>query len=387
MDITRSRDRLVATVALLALTFVSLASNATATPLQSADERAEMQALLRSLRAEETSPGAGITFGDGTDDVTLSSGTANILTGAPIRSSDKLRVGSDTKMFVAAVVLQLVDEGVLDLDVPVDQYVPGVLRYPAGKVPGDPAAYDGRTVTLRQLLQHTAGIADYGADLAYVMNPLHMILVPQPQHLLNYGLRTGPTHVPGTAWSYSNTNYTLIGMIIRATTGRTIGAEIRERIVEPLGLTNTFFAEPRQRTMPGSHVRGYLTELVPLDLTNWEPAVWGTAGALVSSPDDMNTFVDALLAGEVVPPDLFVEMRDDVPMGGGAGYGLGLVRMPLSCGDAWGHSGFVAGYKTFSLGMENGRHAFITLNTSITLNLFPSAVPASATDLLELALC
>lgn len=348
-------------------------------------ERAQMQRILETLRVQGSAPGAGITFGDGDGDVTLSAGTAQFLTNRPIRSTDKVRVGSDTKMFVASVVLQLVGEGRLDLDAPVDQYLPGVFRYPVDVAPADAAAWDGRTVTVRQLLQHTSGLADY-ADLLYVLNPVHQLRAPTPRNLVDVGLRKGPVFRPGTGWAYSNSGYALLGMVVEATTGRSLSAEIADRIVAPLGLTNTFFPRTGQRALPGSHVHGYLTALIPLDMSYMEPAVWGAAGALVSSPDDMNTFMSALLAGDVVPPALLAEMQDDVPYLAG-GYGLGLVRIPLSCGDAWGHSGFLAGYQTFGLAMASGRHAFYTLNTSLALNLFPPSPPASTYDLIELALC
>ena len=95
---------------------------------------------------------------------------------------------------------------------------------------------------------------------------------------------------------------------------------------------------------------------------------------------------DALLAGEVVPPARLAEMQDDVPYLSG-GYGLGLVRVPLSCGDAWGHSGFVPGYQTIGLALPDGPHAFLSLNTSLAVNLIPPPTPATAYELFELALC
>jgi D-alanyl-D-alanine carboxypeptidase len=375
---------MAALVALAA--FAVLAPTAVATTSASAGRASEMLELLGRLREQYSAPGAGITFGDGHDDTTLSSGTRDVLARHPIESSDELRVGSDTKMFVASVVLQLVAEGRLDLDATIDRYLPGVVRYPADKVPGDPAAYDGRAVTVRQLLQHTAGVGDYGADYAYLLNPMHQLAPPTPQDLVAYGLSKGPTHRPGASWSYSNTHYVLLGMAVQATTGRPIGSEIAERIVEPLGLANTFFAERGQRSLPGEHVKGYISSAAPIEVTGFEPAVWGAAGALVSSPDDMNAFTSALLAGAVVPPAQLAEMQDTVPYLDG-GYGLGLVSVPLSCGLAWGHGGFLAGYQTLGLALPNGRHAFLTFNSTFAVHLLPPSNPASAYTLFELALC
>lgn len=387
-----SRSRVVragvgAVVLALAAATVPAAS---AGPVEGAGEHAALQELLDRVRATETAPGVGITFGDGADDgepdVTLSSGTRRAGTRQPIESDDMVRVGSDTKMFVATVVLQLVGEGRIELDAPVDQYLPGVLRYPADKVPGDPAEVDGRTVTIRQLLQHTGGLPDYGADLGYVLNPIHQVFPPTPQQLIAHSLASGPAFRPGTAWGYSNTGYLLLGLVVETTTGRSLRTEIQKRIAEPLGLEHTFFAERKQRTLPDEHVHGYLTRAVPVDWTRFEPAVWGAAGALVSSPDDMNTFLSAVLAGELLPPAQLAAMQDDVPYLTG-GYGLGLVRTPLSCGDAWGHAGFLAGYRTASFARPDGRHAFVTINSSIALQIIPPAMPATAMELLEQTLC
>jgi D-alanyl-D-alanine carboxypeptidase len=350
-------------------------------------KEAEMQRLLDVIAVDDTAPGAGFTFGDGHHDVTLSSGTSDLLLlHRAIRSGDKVRVGSDTKMFVSAVALQLVAERRVDLDVPIERYLPGVLRYPVDKLRGkDPAAYDGRTVTVRQLLQHTAGVPEFG-DLPYLLNPWHQVVPPTARDLLHHALPLGPTFRPGTRWAYSNTDYTLVGMIVEATTHRPLRTEIAERIAAPLRLRNTFFPAPYQRDLPGGHVRGYVSSTVPLDMTSFEPAVWGAAGALVSSADDMNTFLSALLAGKVIPPAMLAEMQDTVPYLDG-GYGLGIVEVPLSCGAAWGHAGQLAGYSTFGLAVPSGRHAFLTMNMTYAINLLPPKAVPSAYRLLDLALC
>jgi D-alanyl-D-alanine carboxypeptidase len=366
---------------------VVVVPGASAAPTGPGEVTTRMERLLNTLRREGSGLGTGITFGDGHHDTTLSSGSRQFLVDEPIESDDLVRVGSDTKLFVASVVLQLVGEGRIELDAPLDRYLPGVLRYPADKVPGDPAVFDGRSVTIRQLLQHTAGVGDYGDDLGYVLNPWHQIVAPTPQDLLAYGVAKGPTQLPGTAFRYSNNHYTLLGMLVQSLTGRTLATEIEERIAGPLGLENTFFAESGQRALPGEHVHGYLTATVPVDMSYFEPAVWWAAGALVSTPDEMNTFMSALIAGQVVPPSQLAEMQKTIPMGDGNSYGLGIVRRQLSCGEAWGHAGFVAGYQTFGLAMADGTHAFYTLNSSIAVHLQPPASPASAYELVELALC
>jgi D-alanyl-D-alanine carboxypeptidase len=376
----------VAGVALVAGVAVP-AATASSAPTGPDAVRQRMEVLLNTLRRDAyTAPGAGFTFGDGHHDVTLSSGTRDVLLTHPIESDDAVRVGSDTKMFVAAVVLQLVGEGRVVLDRPIERYLPGALRYPADKVPGNPAAYDGRTVTVRQLLQHTSGIPDYASDYPFILNPVFQIVPPTPQDLVAYAVAKGPTHKPGASWLYSNTDYALLGMMVQRVTGHLLGTEIANRIAKPLGLAHTFFAEAGQKALPGHFVHGYVTELVPVDVSAFEPAIWGAAGALVSSADDMNTFMSALLAGKVLHPAQLAEMQRTVPYLDG-GYGLGIVSVPLSCGMGWGHAGFLAGYYTFGLAMPSGRHAFLTFNSTFPVPLTPPSNPRAAYDLLELALC
>jgi D-alanyl-D-alanine carboxypeptidase len=386
---SRRRGRAAATaIAVLSLLAVlALPRAASATGHRPVDGRqGEMQRLLDLIRIDDTAPGAAFTFGDGRHDVTLTSGTSDLLLlHRPIRSSDEVRVGSDTKMFVSTVALQLVGEGRLALDVPIDRYVPGVLRYRPGTVPGNPAAYDGRTVTLRQLLQHTAGVPEY-ADLGYILNPWHQVVPVTTTDLVHHALQHGPTFRPGTSWAYSNTDYALAQLIVERVTGRSLRREIAERIVRPLGLRHTFLPAAGQRTLPGPHVHGYISSTVPVDMTELEPSVWGAAGGLVSSADDMNTFLSALLAGKLLSPGLLAEQQRTVPYLTG-GYGLGIVRVPLSCGTAWGHAGQLAGYSTFGLARPGGRHAFLTLNMTYAVNLLPPQAAPSPYALLELALC
>jgi D-alanyl-D-alanine carboxypeptidase len=384
---TRRALAVAAGVAVVAGVAVPTATAATTADRPTDAKRARMEALLNGLRRDTyTAPGAAITFGDGHHDVTLSSGSRDALVHHPIESDDAVRVGSDTKMFVASVVLQLVGEGRVVLDAPIDRYLPGVLRYPADKVPGNPAAYDGRTVTVRQLLQHTAGLPDYGTDYAFLLNPVFQVAPPTPQDVVAYGLAKGPVARPGARWQYSNTGYAILGMLIQRITGHRLSTEIADRIARPLGLKGTFYAEAGQKGLPADHVHGYLNELVLVDFSSFEPAIWGAAGALVSTADDMDTFLSALLAGKVLRPAQLREMQRTVPYLDG-GYGLGIVSTPLPCGMAWGHAGFLAGYYTFGLALPNGRHAFMTFNSTIPMPLSAPANPRAAFDLMELALC
>ena len=141
-----------------------------------------------------------------------------------MRPADRFRVGSVTKSFMATVLLQLVGERKLRLDDSLERWLPGVVP-------------NGRSITVRELLQHTSGLYDYVDDSAFrtavLANPLR---VWTPRQLVRIAVSHHPLFRPGRRWSYSNTNYILAGLVIQAVTHRTVAAELRNRIFRPLDL-------------------------------------------------------------------------------------------------------------------------------------------------------
>jgi len=266
-------------------------------------------------------PGALVYVVDGPHAVSVARGVANRTTGAELRASDRFRAGSITKMFVAAVVLQLVAEGRLELDAPVASWLPGLV--PEG-------------ITVRQLLAHTSGLADYVDDEAIVSGP-----VVSHRRLVEEALARTPVAAPGERYSYASTNYLVLGLLVERITANPLEHELRRRIFLPVGLDDTTF-EPGVIHL---HVRGYRPAIhdgivsgEPED-TSGESAAWAwSAGAIVSDADDLARFLDALVTGHVVAKPLLDEM---VPT---RGYGLGLAAFTTSCGTAIGHTGNLAGY-------------------------------------------
>jgi len=167
--------------------------------------------------------------------LTARSGVADLRTGRPVPRGGYFRMGSNTKTFVATLVLQLVAEGRLSLDDTVERWLPGIV---AGN------GNDGRTVTVRHLLQHTSGLYNYTNDLNELASPEGYESVRfrswRPTELVAMAMRHPPNFAPGTHWDYSNTGYILVGMIIEAVTGRTWDIEVRDRVIRPLGLRHTF---------------------------------------------------------------------------------------------------------------------------------------------------
>ncbi|KOV75456.1 serine hydrolase [Nocardia sp. NRRL S-836] len=274
-------------------------------------------------------------------------GTAELNKRVPVPKNGQVRAGSNTKAFVAVVVMQLVAEGKVELDAPVTKYLPGAIK-------------DDR-ITVRQILQHTSGLANYtnylGLDKFEDMQHRYV----EPYELLAAANQQPVTGQPGEKFKYSNTNYALAGLIVQKVTGRPIAENVDQRIVQRLKLKDTYWPSQGEQGIRGKHPHGYsLVKGVPTDVTELDPS-WGwAAGQIISSTKDLNTFYQALMKGDLVPAKELKEMRKTVTTVGemwpGAEYGLGIVSSPLTCGGKyWGHGGDIHGYETRGGVTENGR--------------------------------
>lgn len=285
-------------------------------------------------------------------------GVADRGSGEAMDTADRFRIGSVTKTFSAVVLLQLAAEGRLDLDTSVDHYLPGLL-------PDD-------RITVRHLLSHRSGLYDYTDDLfARTVSGFEAVRtkVFTYRELVAKSLEHPLTHAPGAAYDYSNTNFVVAGLLIEKLTGHPVRTAYENRIIKPLKLADTFYVHPDTR-IPGRHARGYLTpddaKAALVDATD-QTASWAqSAGALISSPRDLNTFFSALLGGALLPTRQLEEMERWVPAGTGQGYGLGLRRRDLSCGiSVYGHTGTVQGYYTYAFTSKDGLRSLTALaNTS-----------------------
>ncbi|MFD8598172.1 serine hydrolase domain-containing protein [Kitasatospora sp. NPDC059646] len=286
-------------------------------------------------------------------------GVGDLATGAKAPVDGRIRIGSNTKAFTSVVVLQLVGEGRVGLDASVDTYLPCLVR-------GD--GIDGRNITVRQLLQHTSGLPEYVDTEGVLAHPDRYY---EPRELLDAALAQKAHFAPGTRWEYNNTNYLLAGLIVQKVTGRPLGEEITQRVVDRAGLRRTYFPAPGDMTIHGAHPQGYVraADGSLRDYTELDPS-WGwAAGAMVSTTTDLTRFYEALLGGRLLPAAQLAQMRTTVPaeaLGPGVRYGLGLVSRPLSCGGlSWGHGGALPGYETFGGTTDDGRSA------SIAVTAFP----------------
>ncbi|MBC7300151.1 MAG: beta-lactamase family protein [Nocardia sp.] len=351
-------------LALLAVTACGPGQSATAAQ----PDRPEIRQALESI-VQAGFPGAQavITTADG--ERTVTAGVGDIDTGAPIPDRAYVRIGSNTKSFVASVVLQLVAEGKVELDAPVERYLPGVVQG---------SGNDGHRITVRQLLQHTSGLPDYlaGGDPSLRAEAGTQQIEPNPEvirlrhysptELVRIAMTMPPRHEPGARSVYTNTNYILLGMLIEQVTARPAATEIATRIIEPLGLRDTYFPASGDIGLRTPHPRGYQDiDGARVDFTEFDPSWGDTAGAMIATGSDLNRFFIALLDGELLPPAQLEQMRRTVPFDRmpSAGYGLGLVEQTTSCGKkAVAHGGSIPGFDTRTGVTADGVAITITVN-------------------------
>jgi D-alanyl-D-alanine carboxypeptidase len=302
---------------------------------------ANLQAALDQARARAGIIGASAAV-IGPDQVwTGASGLSDRAKAIRVRPEMIFSAGSITKSFMAALTLQLAEEKKLTLNDTVGRWLPDVAANPALHIPG--------AVTIRQLLNHTSGIHD-ATDSDAFWRAFFADLGKRwtPEEILSY-VET-PTFEPGTSWGYSNTNYTLVGMIATRAAGASVVSELQRRFFQPLGLRSTFLEG--EETVVGEIAHGHSSgfgvpkqDISSLPRTGIYSAA-GTSGAIVSTSEDLARWFQALFGGGVLQPESLQQMLTFVATGNDDWeYGLGVGReQDPTVGEIWLHSGAVPGY-------------------------------------------
>jgi D-alanyl-D-alanine carboxypeptidase len=287
-------------------------------------------------------------------------GEADVHPRTPMNPNDTFRAGSIMKPFVATVVLQLVEEGKLSLDDPLTAVLPREIT--------DRVAAADR-ITVRMLLNHTSGVPEY-VDLPFdrmvIANPRRVWTV---EEFLDRSARHPRQFQPGTEYAYSNTDYNLLGLVIEHVTGKPWRTEVRERVIDRIGLQQTSLPQPGRVSIGRGDAHGY--ELVNgklVDVTDIDSSMAGAAGgnALVTTTEDLSRFLDALLAGKLFEkPGTLRSMMTFVHAKSDSGlplmYGLGLERYTFPGGvTVIGHLGTAGGYRAF-VGYVPGRKVAIAM--------------------------
>ena len=277
------------------------------------------------------------------------SGVGNVRTHAPVPADGRFRIGSISKVFTAVVILQLAAAHRIDLDTPVQHYLPGLL----------PASY--LTITVRQLLNHTSGLP--GGDLGSGDNTARWFVDHRfdswtPQQVVADAVKNPMEFAPGTKQHYNGINYFIAGLLVEKVTGRSYAREVQQRIIKPLHLHNTYVLDRRDPHLPGPYSHGYVTVDGTLqDVSEQSPWPWAEGG-LISNSTDLTRFIGAIFQARIVPRSTLgamftvpkVSYADNRncnigPTAGQACYSVGLMRVTLPNGlTGWGKTGSRPGY-------------------------------------------
>ncbi|MEU6779951.1 serine hydrolase domain-containing protein [Nonomuraea angiospora] len=289
-------------------------------------------------------------------------GTADLDTQEPMPREARFRVASLTKSMVAAIVLQLAQEGSLSLDEPIGERLPGQID-------------GGDRITVRELLNHTGGLATYDEAAEFADPEQYGKRTYTPRRLIDEAERL-PRPERGR-FAYSNTGYILLGLLVEQVTGHKLSAELDRRIFRPAGMTRSYLPTTWD-AIRGPHATGYHLptgadpgrpgSLRPI--TRLNPSFAWAAYGVVSDARDLNRFYQALFGGRLVGRELLTQMRTGVTTPQAPvfpRYGLGLESVGLTCGETWGATGSIPGYQTFSFADATGERR-MTLSVNVQRN-------------------
>jgi D-alanyl-D-alanine carboxypeptidase len=267
-------------------------------------------------------------------------GNATPITGEPARPGMRFLIASVSKTFTSVAVQKLAEEGKLSLDDPIDRWLePGLVA----RIP------NGHTITIRQLLDHTSGIADYN-ETAINLQEYSDPDTPVPyQAGLEMGIKDSPLYPPGTNYTYSNVNYILLTLIVDKAAGVPYEDYATRTILVPAGLNETFFQHTNH--IPGPHMRATMPsgDGTFLDFTDCYVQFDRGAGDIVSTAADLNRFHRALREGKLISKNSLALMETATQQSGKAGYGLGYTTEHIGPSNVtvMGHTGGYPGSFTF----------------------------------------
>jgi len=389
------RTAIVATVAVLALVGAACGGGSdettatTAAPASGLEpiDQAALQAVVDKTVQDLLIPGAVVVLRTPQGEFTAASGTTELGTRNPPGGETHFRIASVTKTMTAAVILQLAQEGKLKLDDPVSKYVPDVPN--------------GDNITIAELLRMRSGLYSFTSDPAVVGflddDPTR---VWTPQELLAIAFAHPPNAPPDTVFEYNNTNYVLLGLIVEKVDGRPLATAMHDRLFEPLGMKNTFFAASDSNTLPEPYSHGYLYgsssvifqgtpytpeeiagakagSVEPNDYTGVNHSFAFAAGAVISTADDLATWMQALVGGRVLDAEYqriwFDGVQLEDPSNLNRGYGYGITKIQWGPNTIYLHGGETPGYNTEAYG-DPANNVTLVVWTNLTVS------PVDGTD-------
>ena len=319
-------------------------------------------------------PGALLFVRQGVRSYTVAAGYADPLRRVPMRAGDTYPIGSTTKSFTAVLIMRLVAQGKIALDAPVSKYLPELLP-------------DGDRITVRELLSHTSGLYDYTKDpnflAPYLSGNLRFAWTPEEE--VGFAVTHPLLFEPSMEFSYSNTNYVVLGLLAERVGGESYGQQLADIIFRPLRLGHTTLPTGNE-ALPDVHgsvamsIFGNSASSVPVDTAVLSPSLAWSAGAVRSTVADVADFYRALFSGKLLSRSQVSAMEATALTGGE--YGLGLMptggrgfgwgndtkAINTTCGRAWGHGGNFPGYYELPISSPDGsRQAVLLVNVDPSL--------------------
>ncbi len=363
--------RIIFAYALVGFLLLNGAANAQSKPKAAEKTAALQQRLQQQLDAWHAAgkfPGAtlGVALADGTS-FGQAVGFSDRDRKTPMQPTDLMLQGSVGKTYVAAVALQLVHEGNLNLDSKIATYL--------GKEKWFERLPNAHEITVRMLMNHTSGLVRYEFKEQFTKDlTANPDKVWQPEELVAYILDSKAPFAAGQGWEYSDTNYIVLGIIIERLTRASYYEQARTRLLKPLKLTRT--VPSNSRTIAGL-VQGYAGENNPFGGTDAmisngkfaiNPQFEWCGGGMASTTEDIARWAKAMYEGRAFAASMLKEMLNGVPakLGPETKYGLGVILRPTTLGMSYGHSGFFPGYVTEMMYFPEHKIALaVEVNTSV----------------------
>ena len=361
----------------------SLSGTAEATTNLKPFDPVALQGLVEATAKKLLLPGAMVLLRTPQGDFAFGYGATELGGTIPPRADTHFRAGSNTKTMMAVVILQLAQEGKIGLDDPVSKYIP--------RVP------NGDEITISQLLKMRSGLYNYtDAPELSVSLDQDPTKAWTPEELLAIAFKRPPLFAPGTEYDYCNTNYTLLGLIAEKLEGAPLAKVFQDRLFGPLGMTHTLLPANASNTIPEPYSHGYLYgsssyalvdtpypadlqaaakagTLKPNDDTGQNPSYASAAGGVISTADNLATWMRALVGGKVLNADYQRQWFDSLqpqdptkPLG--QKYGYGISQITFGPNSVYFHGGEMPGYNSF-MGYDPVNDVTLVIWTNLTVSL------------------
>lgn len=353
------------------------------TPALKPIDAAALQAAVESTARDMLVPGAMVLLKTPQGDFAYGYGTTELGTTNPPRAATHFRAASNTKTMTAAVIVQLVQDGKLRFDDPISKYVQGV--------PDGDRITIGELVTMRSGLYNFTGAPelaeslDSDPDRVWTMDEVLAMAFERPA-----------AFAPGAEFEYNNTNYVLLGLVAETLDGKPLADIFQDRLFGPLGMANTLLPASASNAIPAPFAHGYLYggasyalvdapypadlqaaaragTLEPNDDTWQNPSPYFAAGGIISTADDLATWMQALVGGRLFNADfqrrwLDSPQPEDPANPDGQRYGYGISRISFGPNTIYFHGGEMPGYNSF-MGHDPANDVTLVVWTNLTLSL------------------